>query len=177
MVEEEMSWILNELLLSNHVRSAQFKSRRGPLGPLEQMLTVKGLGVHLMMKMVLVVDGKKVTDVSVTVTLSIFITLKNARMDSAKLDFSGPPASSLWAVSAQEASSLMFAFDSKLSGMAVGSTLNKNDQLLYGEKRKLWNFILNYYSYLSVIVGWSCTRASASSISSSKVSTSGCSIW
>jgi hypothetical protein len=91
------------------------------------MLAVKGLGVHLMMKMVFVVDGKKVTDFSVTVTLSICITLKNARMDSPKPpEFWVGTASFLWAVSVQEASNRMFAFDSKLSGMAVGSTLNKN---------------------------------------------------
>jgi hypothetical protein len=119
----------NELFLSNHFMSAHSKSCRGPLGPLEQMLAVKGLGVHLMMKMVLVVDGRKVTDVSVTVTLSIFITLKNARMDSAKPYFPGLSVPSLWPGSVQEASNLMFEFDSKLPGMSVGSTLNKNELL------------------------------------------------
>ena len=112
--------------MNNILSFSQSSSCRGPRGPLEQMLIVKGLGVHLMMKMVLVVDGKKVTELIVTVTLSICITLKNARMDSAKPKFFGLLSPSLCAVSVQEASNLMFAFDSKLSGMAVGSTLNNN---------------------------------------------------
>lgn len=121
---------LNALLfLSNHFMSAHSISCLGPLGPLEQMLTVKGLGVHFMMKMVLVVDGRKVTAVSVTVTFSIVITLKYARMDSAKPDLPGLSVPSFWAGSVQEASNLMFEFDSKLTGMSVGSTLNKNEQL------------------------------------------------